>query len=173
MILFLETEEVPLDAERTHQQVPVMPFPSPRLWVPSDDGAGDVQEGDFSGTSRLKESLSSGMSWVKAGKPSTFLGSAGQGWGGSWELMTRFGSQGRQEGDLAEKGGEWIAFVIALVSADLSVTSDVREKRHFANSGKVLYTEFIAGSTNLWVSGAKWKDRPLVCKLLRISRRQQ
>ena len=81
--------------------------------------------------------------------------------------------QGRQEGDLAEKGGEWIAFVIALVSADLSVTSDVREKRHFANSGKVLYTEFIAGSTNLWVSGAKWKDRPLVCKLLRISRRQQ
>ena len=100
MILFLETEEVPLDAERTHQQVPVMPFPSPRLWVPSDDGAGDVQEGDFSGTSRPKESLSSGMSWVKAGKPSTFLGSAGQGWGGSWELMTRFGSQGRQEGDM-------------------------------------------------------------------------
>lgn len=48
--------------------------------------------------------------------------------------------QERQEGDLAEKGGELIAFVIALVSADLSVISDVREKRHFANSGEVLYT---------------------------------
>ena len=27
--------------------------------------------------------------------------------------------QGRQEGDLAEKGGEWIAFVIALVSLQI------------------------------------------------------
>lgn len=65
MILFLETEEVPLHAERTHQQVPVMPFPAPRVWVPSEHGAGDLREGDFSGTSRHKESLSSRVHWLK------------------------------------------------------------------------------------------------------------
>lgn len=35
----------------------------------------------------------------KQEKPSTFLGLQARGGGWSWELMTRFGSQGRQEGD--------------------------------------------------------------------------
>lgn len=58
-----------------------------------------------------------------------------------------------------------IAFVIALVSADLSVISDVREKDTLPIVVKFLHSEYIAESTNLWVSGAKWKGRPFVCKL--------
>ena len=74
-----------------------MPFPAPRVWVPSEHGAGDVREGDFSGTSRHKESLSSRVHWLKHENLSWVCRPR---WGWSWELMTRFGSQGRQEGDV-------------------------------------------------------------------------
>lgn len=48
--------------------------------------------------SRPRDSLFSEVLWVKAGTPSPVHSSAGQAWGWSWELETRLGNQGGQEG---------------------------------------------------------------------------
>lgn len=68
------------------------------------------------------------------------------------DVWGKLSQQRRQEGDLAEKRGEWIVLVLALVSLQICLISEVGKKRPFANSGEVIYNLSVLKDQlyNLW-----------------------